>query len=201
MKLQKMVPMLSVIFILSGCASGYKMINPDSLNYQSTSIDKGVTIDYKYGLLNSRYAKKETNNKIRLVAIKVTNNSGKDLIFGKDIKLTYTNSNEIVIMDNNQTYGELKQGWAGYLFYLLLTPATLNSNSNGAQTSSTPIGYVLGPGLAAGNIIAASSANENFKGELTKYDISGAVIKNGNSVYGLIGIKSDTFDAIKVRVD
>ncbi|HEY4327958.1 MAG TPA: hypothetical protein VGN20_28500 [Mucilaginibacter sp.] len=200
MKLQKIIPTLSVIFVLSSCAAGYKTINPNSLNYQSTSMDKGVTVDYKYGLLSSRYAKKETNNKIRLVAIKVTNNSGKDLIFGKNIKLTFTNNNEIALMDENQTYSELKQGWAGYLFYLLLTPATLNVNSNGTQ-SSTPIGYVLGPGLAAGNIIAASSANNNFKDELTKYDISGSVIKNGDSVYGLVGFKSDTFDAIKVRVD
>ena len=201
MKSLKIILLLSGVIVLGGCASSYKTINPQSLNYQSTTTDKSVTLDYKYNLLDSRYAKKETKNKVRLVAVKIANNSGKDLVFGRDIKLSYTNDHEIAVMDANKVYSQLKQGSIGYLLYFLLTPAKLSTTANGVQTSSTPVGYVIGPGLALGNIIAAESANSNFKKELMQYNIDGTVIKNGATVYGLIGIDSDNFDAIKVKIE
>jgi len=189
-----------IVLVITGCASGYKTIGPDKLRYTSRADDQSVTLEYKYGVLTSRYARKETNNGMRLVAVKITNNSGRDLIFGKDIKLTYTNDSELNIQDQEVTYQNLKQGWAGYLLYLLLTPAKLTTTSNGVQTSSTPIGYAIGPGIAGGNIIAATSANNNFKAELLKYDLNGNVIKKGETVYGLVGVKADNFDAIKIKV-
>jgi len=200
MKSHKTLLLPIVIFFLAGCASPYNLINPDKLGYSSRADEKQVTLEYKYGVLKSRYAKKETANGIKLIAVKITNASGRDLTFGKDIKLTYTNDNELAIQDDEMVYQSLKQGWAGYLLYLLLTPAKLTTTSNNMQTSSTPIGYVLGPGLALGNIVAAGSANGNFKNELLKYNINGSLIKNGETVYGLVGVKSDNFDAIKVKV-
>jgi len=200
MKSQNLILYSCIVILLSGCASGYNMINPDKLNYSSRADDHSVSLEYKYGTLTKRYARKETNNSMRLIAIKITNNSGRDLTFGKDIKLTYTNDSELNILDETQTYNSLKQGWAGWWLYLLLTPAKLTTTSNGAQTSSVPLGYAIGPGLAFGNIIAAGSANDNFKNELLKYDIAGRLVKNGEIVYGLIGVKSDNFDAIKVKV-
>jgi hypothetical protein len=66
----------------------------------------------------------------------------------------------------------VKQSPASYLWYLLLTPVQFYSGStttsNGYYTetkpaNSFPIGLIVGPGLAGGNMIAASSANKNFK--------------------------------------
>lgn len=201
MKSQNLILYYCIVILLSGCASGYNMINPDKLNYASRTDDHSVSVEYKYGVLTKRYARKETNNSVKLIAVKISNNSGRDMVFGKDIKLTYTNDHELDILDEAKTYTSLKQGWAGYLFYLLLTPAKLTSTSNGTQTSSVPLGYAIGPGLAFGNIIAAGSANDNFKNELLKYNITGSLIKNGETVYGLIGVKSDNFDAIKIKVN
>ncbi|MEO6852290.1 MAG: hypothetical protein ABI203_06765 [Mucilaginibacter sp.] len=201
MKSQKTLLFSFIVVLLTGCASGYQMINPDKLSYSSRDDNKSVTLEYKYSVLTNRYARKETDNGIKLIALKLTNNSGRDLTFGKDIKLAYTNDSELNIQDNEVVYKSLKQGWAGYLFYLLLSPAKLTVSSNGAPTSSTPIGYVLGPGLALGNIVAATSANGNFKTELLKYTINGSLIKSGQTVYGLIGIKSGNYDAIKVKVE
>jgi hypothetical protein len=189
-----------LLFLFTGCASSYNMINPDKLNYSSRTDDKSVTLEYKYGLLTKRYARMETNNGLKLIAVKITNNCGKDVIFGKDIKLVYTGGSELVIKDQEQVYSTLKQGWAGYLLYLLLSPAKLTTTSNGEQTSSIPLGYAIGPGLAIGNIVAAGTANGNFKDELLKYNINGSLIKNGETVYGLIGVKSDNFDAIKIKM-
>jgi hypothetical protein len=102
-------------------------------------------------------------------------------------------------------YSSLKQSPASYLWYLLLTPMNLytNETQNGfqTQTSSTPIGLVVGPGLAGGNMIAASSANKKFQQNLLDYNINGVTIKKGESISGLIGIRSDDYNSINIKVN
>ena len=109
-------------------------------------------------------------------------------------------------MENEKIFSTIKQSAASYLWYLLLTPVNLyttKTNSNGFEenTSSTPIGLVLGPGLAGGNMIAAGSANTKLSNELLEYNINGVIIKKGETRHGLIGIKSDSFDALKLKIE
>lgn len=206
MKLSKIIFFLIGAIFLNSCASGYKMINPKSINYLSSNKSDNIKLEYKYDLLDKKYEKKEIKKGVKLVAIKITNNSDKDLTFGKDIKLIQEDGKEFYIMDTEKTFKMLKQSPATHLFYLLLTPMNLyttKSNSSGfqEQTSSTPIGLVIGPGLAAGNMIAAGSANKKFKSEMLEYNINGTVISKGQTVYGLIGIKSFSYNSIKLKME
>ncbi|MDO7173674.1 hypothetical protein [Mariniflexile sp. AS56] len=206
MKVSKITLLLFGAILLNSCASRYEMIQPKSLNYLSSNKSDDVILEYKYDLLDKKYAKKEEKKDLKLVAVKVTNNSDKDLIFGKDIKLTYENGSDIYILENESVFKSLKQSPATHLFYLLLTPVnfyTATTNQYGMQetTSSTPIGLILGPGLAAGNMIAAGSANKKFKNEIQEYNLNGKVILKGQTAYGLIGIKSSSFNSIKVKVE
>jgi|TARA_B110000495_G_C22762036_1_gene446168 hypothetical protein len=201
MKIIKITLLFIAISTLTNCASGYKMIEPKSINYVSTNETDNVKLEYKYDLLDKKYAKKELKKGVKLVAIKITNNSEKDLMFGRDAKLTYENGTEIFVMENEKVFTSLKQSAASYLWYLLLTPLNLYTAENGQQTSSTPIGLVVGPGLAGGNMIAAGSANKKFKTEMLEYNINGTLIKKGETKYGLIGIKADSFDSLKLKVE
>jgi len=201
MRIIKMTLLLVTIISLTSCASGYNMIEPKGINYISTDEDNGVKLEYKYDLLDKKYAKKEVKKGIKLVALKITNNSENDLMFGREIKLTYENGNEIFVMENDKVFKSLKQSPASYLFYLLLTPLNLYTSGSGGSTSSTPIGLIVGPGLAGGNMIAAGSANKKFKSELLEYNLNGTLVKKGETKYGLIGIKSDSFDALKIKVE
>ncbi len=206
MKIIKILLLFFVASTLSNCASGYKMIEPKSINYISSTEVNDVKLEYKYSLLDKKYAKKELKKGVKLVAIKITNNTNKDIIFGRDIKLTYENGNEIYIMKNDKVFETLKQSSASYLLFLLLTPLNLytyETNSYGQQevTNSVPIGLVVGPGLAGGNVIAAGSANKKFKTEMLKYNINGTVIKKGETEYGLIGIRTSHFDALKLKLE
>ena len=206
MKIIKITLLLTIALTLTTCASGYKMIEPQSINYISSNESDGVKLEYKYDLLDKKYEKKELKKGVKLVAVKITNNSAQDLMFGQDAKLTYENGTEVYVMENEKAFKTLKQSPASYLWYLLLTPVnfyTTETNSNGFQqeTSSTPIGLVLGPGLAGGNMIAAGSANKKFKEEILEYNVNGTIIKNGETKYGLIGIKTDSFDALKLKAE
>jgi len=206
MKIIKITLLFIALSTLTNCASGYKMIEPKSINYISTNETNNVKLEYKYDLLDKKYAKKELKKGVKLVAIKITNNSERDLMFGKDVKLTYENGAEIFVIENEKVFKTLKQSPTSYLWYLLLTPMnfyTAETNSNGFQetTSSTPIGLVIGPGLAGGNMIAAGSANKKFKTEMLEYNINGTVIKKGETKYGLIGINADSFDSLKLKIE
>lgn len=196
---------LTILFFLSSCASGYKTIEPKSLNYFSSSEVDGVKLEYKCNLLSKKYFKKELKKGIKLAAVKITNNSNKDFVFGQDLKLTYSNGNEIGLLENNRVYSMLKQNTPIYLLYLLLTPMNLytTQTTNGftETTSSTPIGLVIGPGLAGGNMIAASSANKKFKTELENYDFMGKTIKKGETKYGIIAINSNSSESLKLKLE
>ena len=202
----KIIVLCIAISSLTNCASSYKMIQPKSINYVSSNENSNVELQYRYELLHKKYFKKELKKGIKLVAIKITNNSNKDLIFGKDIVLTYENDSEIYLVENKQVYKLLKQSPLSYLWYLLLTPTNLfttETNSSGIEetTSSTPIGLLLGPGLAVGNMVAADAANKKFKTELLDYNIKGTVITKGETQYGLIGIQTNSYDSIKLKVN
>lgn len=195
--------------LLNSCASGYKKINPETLNYGSKSMESNILVEYKYNLLDKKYKKKETKNNIKLIAVKITNNSEKDIVLGQDFKLTYENGNDVSLMETERLFKTIKQSPASYLWYLLLTPMQLYSGttttSNGFYTETKPantfpIGLIVGPGLAGGNMIAASAANKNLKNDLRQYDLQGKTITKGTTVYGLIGVNSNSYDAIKIKM-
>jgi hypothetical protein len=201
MKTIKTILILLTILTLSNCASSYKAINPKSINYISKSESKNVKLEYKYNLLNKKYTKKELDEKVSIVAIKITNNSGKDLLFGNNIKLTYENGNEIYIMENDKVFKTIKQNSTPNLLYFLLTPLTFTVSATGSEPKSFPIGYVIGPGLALGNIIVSETANKKFKNEMLEYNINGTLIKKNETKYGLIGIISNSFESIKLKIE
>lgn len=205
MKFLKSLILVVSISILTGCASTYKIITPNSLDYISKNVNKEVLLEYKYELLSKKYKKKEESKGVRLVAVKITNNSNKDLVFGKDVKLIYDDGSAPYIMEIETIFSTLKQSPSSYLWYLLLTPLKLTQieyeTDIGRTVNDTPIGFALGPVAALANMTIASSANNKFKTNLLAYNINGNTIKSGETMYGLIGIRSDDYNSIKVKVE
>ncbi|SDL53312.1 hypothetical protein SAMN04488034_105121 [Salinimicrobium catena] len=201
MKFLKFTLLLVAIASLTGCASGYDSITPKSLNYASVNVKDGVKLEYKYDLLDKKYEKKEDKRGVKLVAVSITNTSERDLIFGKDLTLSYENGDYVPLMEYDKTFKSLRQSPLTHLFYLLLTPLNLHitkaSSSGNIVTNSYPIGLLLGPGIAGGNMIAASTANGKFKKDLMEYNLQGTMIKKGETKYGLIGINTDSYDALQ----
>lgn len=186
-----------VVLILTSCASGYRNIDPATINYGSVDVANDVTLQYQYEVLRKKYAKKEFKKGVRVVAIKIVNNSERDFTFGTDLDLKYTDGSKLRSMSPDRLFTELKQHPATHLLYLLLTPVNFTVTTN-TSSSSTPIGLALGPGLAAGNLITASTANGKFKQEINNYDLTGRVIKKGETVYGIIGLDGRSSDALKL---
>ncbi len=192
-------------FLLTSCASWYKTIEPNSLNYVSKSTTESATLKYKYEVLkNKKYSKKEGKKGVKLVSIAITNHSESDLVFGENAILSYTDDTHALLLDKNEIYNNLKQQGAYHLFYLLFAPAQFQKSKTGNGITTTenvfPIGLILAPALAGGNIAIASSANKKFQKELEAYDLLGKTIKKGETKYGLVGIRSSNFEELELEI-
>ena len=104
-------------------------------------------------------------------------------------------------MENDKVFKTIKQNSTPNLLYFLLTPLTFTVSATGSEPKSFPIGYVIGPGLALRNIIVSETANKKFKNEMLEYNINGTLIKKNETKYGLIGIISNSFESIKLKIE
>jgi hypothetical protein len=196
--------LLSSVVLFSACAANYKTVRPNALNYNNISSDSSLTFSYKYDVLmeagNKRYAKKEQRKEIKVVAVKITNNTGADLNFSTDVKL-YAGMQEAVLVDPVVVHKQLKQTVPTYLFYLLLTPMRFYVAKNGTVTTNIPVGLFLGPGLAIGNMVEASSSNNRLRNDLLRYNIINRTIRPGETVTGLIGLRESGFNPLSLKLN
>jgi hypothetical protein len=191
---------LLLIVLFSSCAATYKGIKPAAIRYPA--IDEAATFSYKYNVVkearNKKLAKKEEKKQIRIVAIQIYNNTGRTLRYGQNYRF-YAAGSVVPLIDPLTAAAALKQTVPTYLLYLLLTPMRLTVTA-GNKSSSTPIGYVIGPALALGNGAVAASANKRFKQELVNNSPLNRDIKAGETFYGLIAIRDNGFMPLTLKV-
>lgn len=195
--------LLTLFLLFSSCASTYKQLRPNSTYYPVTNNSTGIDFSYKHGILresgNKKYAKREDKKAIRLAAVKITNKTGSAFTIGQNAKF-YSGNGELILLTPDFLHRELKQGVPEYLLYLLLTPLNFYKTNSDGTVDSTPVGYVLGPGIAFGNMIGAGAANQNFLKELRTYDLINKQINPGETVYGIIGMRDNGFNPIELRI-
>jgi hypothetical protein len=201
----KLVVIISATF-LSGCATSYKRIQPTTLNYNSQFSKNGIDLSYKYDVLrekgNKKYAKKEEKKAVKIVAIKISNNTGDEISVARDLDF-FVGQNKVFPLEPQVAQGLIKQHALAYLPYALLTFTNLTITKSTAYSYSQnvyPIGLGIGPGVTGGNMALASISNKKLLNELYEFDILNRVIKNGETVYGLIGVRSTDFGPISVEV-
>ena len=182
---------------LGSCASSYQAIQPAAVNYQTTNTNKSVDFSYKYDVLgergNKKYRKRESRKGIKIVAVRVINNSEKAFTFGEDLSV-HRNNAPVEILEPAYVHRELKQGVPIYLLYMLLTPMQLYTGED-----SYPIGVIIGPGITAGNMITAGTANGRLLRELQSNFLNGRVIQPGETAYGLIGIRDQGYSPLSLQ--
>lgn len=197
--LKTVASLLAVSCLFDSCAMSYRPINPPTLHYpQVTDSDN---ISYKYDVLMQRgdrkLAKKEMKNEIRVVAVKIYNNTTQTLHYGKNYTI-FAGDRQADILTIPEVTKHIQETVPTYLLYLLFTPTTFNTNSE-TSSSSFPIGLILGPGLTALNVGIAATANSHFKKEMQEYNILEQDIKPGETAYGLIGMQTPDFAPLTLK--
>ena len=188
----------ALVILLNGCAQPYRLIKPQKLNYYASTEQDEIGLYYQYDILrktgNKKFANNERRKDLKLVAIKVINNSNRTINIGNNV--AFFNGNKMIYpLDPIATRNELKQSAAAYLFYMLFTP--LNMTINGSDPF--PIGLFLGPLLTGGNMLSASGANKNLYTELKQNDILYMDIQPGETAYGLVAFHNIDYAPLSIK--
>ncbi len=202
----RFVGLFFVLPFFMSCASSYKSINPETLEYHNHSTNDKIEFSYHYDVLieskNKKYAKHELKNNLSLVAVKITNHTGHDINPMTDA-VFYIDDKPAYFVDQKITEDKIKQGVPIYLLYLLFAPVTLNTPATAADgsptTNSFPIGLIIGPTLTATNMIIAGTGNKNFKQEIEQYDLYKQV-HDGETMYALVTFSDIGKDEITLRL-
>ncbi len=181
--------MPAIIFLFMGCAQRYFTVNPTKVDYTVANNHNNIILNYRYDILsekgNTKISKKERKSNVKLVAVKITNNTDTIINIGKNV--AFFNGNYMIYpMDAISTMISIKQSVPSHLWYLLLSPLTLSVNGS----SPLPIGLILGPVISGSNMLISGSANNNLKKELIQYEILFRDIKPGETVFGLVGFRN-----------
>lgn len=175
---------------LSSCASTYKPLNAPSAHYSFSEKTDGLVYSYQYDMLqmrgNKKYAKRESKQLMRVVAVKITNTTDSTLSIAKDYKFMVGNA-EASPVPPVIAAKQLKQGVPIYLLYMLLNFQT-TSEVNGVVEKGPFI--PTGPPIAALNMLIAADANTKFKNELISYNIADKSVGPGETIYGLMTLQT-----------
>jgi len=193
---------IALIFVLTGCASYYRQINPPTVSYDSRETNEGVVFSYKYDVLresgNKKFADKEIKKGVKLIAVKITNNTGSMLNIGRDIAF-YSGNKQLTPMNPIVIKESIKQITPGYLTYLLLTLVNVYV-TNGSSTQTYQVGLILGPAVTIGNMAVAGAANKNLLKELDLYNIQDKDVEVGETVYGIVGFRDLGYNPLTLKV-
>ena len=185
--------------MIGGCAQNYYAINPSKISYNASNVLEDISLYYRYDVLdargNSKLARKEKRLKVKLVAVKVTNNTDSIINIGRNA-LFFSGGSKIFPLDAISLKNNIKQSLPSQLFYLLLSPLNLTLNNN----DPIPIGYLLGPAISGTNIVVAGKANKNFYKELQQNDILYRDIRVGETVYGLVGFQNLDYAPLTIKL-
>jgi hypothetical protein len=202
-KLFLMKPIIILLIFMAlfvQCASSYKPVAPESMEYIISTDDPDLEFSYRYDVLsyrgNNKYSKKEKKHGFAIAAVKVKNKTDHTLNFARDLELL-TQRGPVYPAENEYTAKTIKQGVAIYLLYVFANYSQSECvNGDCKTTLFIPSGFVL----ALINIIVAASANQKIKEDFNKNSLYGKDIGPGETVHGIIAIRDLGYQPLSLRV-
>lgn len=186
--------LLLIVLLFSNCASYYRVVNPDKINFPpaSNTVER-IDLTYRYDVLkdagNKKYVNSEHNKNVRIIAVKLTNNTDTTINISNDITF-FCGSTKVRLLSPLETKTKIQQSWYAYGLYVVPCLITL-----------APLDIIVFGGIGVGNMIVAGNANKKLLSELIMYDITNKELKKGESTVGLIGIETTYSDPITVKLN
>jgi hypothetical protein len=199
--MNRIIPLV-FLALLSGCASIYRPITPNTLEYVTENSNNDVDFWYRYDVLayrgNKKYVKKERKHGFNIVAVKITNNTSRTLNFVRDLELGVSRG-PLFPTENDYAARTMRQGVFIYLLYGLLSYSEQECNS--ATGECVTVRFIpWGLALAGGNMIVASSSNTKLKQEFNDFSLYTKDIKPGETVYGIVSLRDIGFQPLSLKL-
>jgi hypothetical protein len=197
--MKKLIPILVFAIALSSCARTYHAINPAVWNYDNSKvIADNVIISYRYDVQNAvqnkPYARKETKKNLKLLAIRIENNSKSPIQFKKENFVIKTNNGrDIKIVDPLLYTKKIRQYSETFvLFYGLAGIGYQWGEINGESYSQFTYNFIPLI-IGVGNAIFGEISNGKQKEEILEKQIFDKTILPGERFYGIITIEEVSF--------
>ena len=178
---------LVLISWLSSCAAPYRTMNLYNVPYQNLEEQNQVEVSYRYFVLsqqnNRKYANRETKNQTYLAAVQVTNTGDTPITFGENATLVPTEEDKRILPPEGM-FASLKQRGGWHAFYLAFGLIDFTFNGEAIPYS----GLILGAVLSGGNLVVASTANQQFKSDLELKYHEGQTVDPGQTAQFLVGV-------------
>ncbi|MBC3541699.1 hypothetical protein ACFSC6_01780 [Rufibacter sediminis] len=198
---------LALVLFLGSCASSYRPIRPQTVHYDYNEISAtgALSTSFAFDVMtlrnNKKYAKKETKNNMKVVSMKVVNNTDAPIHVGRDCRL-FMGGREIIPMEPTVAANKIKQGVPIYLLYALLFLNITQENTSGSYvTESSSTSLPIGLPIAAGNMLVAGNANKKMKEEIIGNNILNKTINPGETAYGVICLNESTTGRLKFELN
>jgi hypothetical protein len=199
-KPRSILHLLVLILTASGCASVYKPIDPPRMEYITEKSTSDIDFWYRYEALayrgNNKYVKREKKYGYNVIAVKVVNKTNQPINFARDLELS-TARGPIYPAENETTAKTIKQGVAIYLLYGLLTYSESKCTNGDCETTTI---IPFGLGIAAGNMIVASTANTSIKKEFNDYSLYTKTIAPGETAYGIVCLRDIGYQPLSLKL-
>ncbi len=170
--------LLTLITLQISCASGYRTINPTTINYGSDIIPVGndIEIKYHYNVLresrNNKYAKYEERSNYRLIGMLISNQGYDTLYFSEDLVIT-DGVNELQPLGLED-----------------INSFTQSANKTYLDDDDFDEGWVVALTVPHGlfNDAVSSAADRKFMDEMELYYLVDSAIPPGTTVSGLVAL-------------
>jgi len=196
MKNIKLFLLLIVSLSITSCASSYRPILPEEIEYINKTESQDVTLEYKFDLLEKNYGAKSKRKGEHLVAVKITNDSETTISWNENFIITHEDGSEIYKTENDELYNTLRQKRFVYFAYAPLSLITWK-----VYNVVIPVGLIATSAIISSNSIKAKRSNERFKRNLDKYFLYDQSIMPGEVKYGLIGLKTQNQSPLKLTLN
>jgi hypothetical protein len=199
--LKKIPHLLLLAMLASSCASIYKPIAPETVEYATNNPAKDIDFWYRYDVLayrgNNRYSKKERKNGFSVVAVKITNHTSEPINFARDLELGISRG-PVYPAESETSAEHIRQKVWLHLLWGLLAYTETECDAYGYCHYTTYIPFGLA--IAGINIGIASSSNSKLKQEFRKYSLYNRDIAPGETVYGIIPLRDIGFQPLSLRI-
>jgi hypothetical protein len=107
--------LMMILLLTSSCAVSYHSIGPQYFNYPTPVTEDGISVSYKYDVFrstgNRRYAEKELNQGLHMIAIQITNQSDTTIRLSRDCNF-YAGNISVLPLDTHKQ--EIRQRYQIY---------------------------------------------------------------------------------------
>jgi hypothetical protein len=192
MKLKNLFAFAMLILFFAGCARNYKLVNMETLSYQTNSFSDSIKVVCNASPMletsNIRYQKYLTRLNITILAVKIQNLSNRPLPINASSIQLLNGGVPTDLLDPAIATKSIHQPGLLYLLWSLFYINVFETKTNGyGETETKRIAIIpIGAAIGLGNAMASANADMKFHQQMASQSLINKTIQPGGEAIGFL---------------